>query len=882
MPFDVSGARKAGYSDAEIAGYLGESGEFDVDSARKSGYSDSEIVEHFSGPRQVEQKREETVGRLFKSFGTGVIADTLSWPVAGFDLIGNIADRAEGKTPPDREPADLRMRRAAGPLALPPGDEPSGALERGLRFMGGSAATMPLTYGLGKGVAATGGGKNLLTKMLEQTYRRPVASAASEAVGSMGAGIGGQVASELEPDSTVAQAIFELTGGVVAPMAMNSPAALATRGAIAVGRNIKNRFTNEAVISSRAGARLRELVSEEQLKRLDDLPPELAQNLTLGEQMRSPGLRGVEEAIALDDPDYVRTTLAKAQAKAKAAQDYLAGLTQVDSSPGQAINAKRQAGREAIQARLAAAKAAVEARAEVAGLKANMAVQAAGQRTDPEEIGKITRDIIDGEYEIGRKFEKEVHEKVNKTLPVAYDSFVASHNDEIARLSSVDADPSVIPGWARERVDAYLEDPSRTTGDLLALRRRFTDAARAEAGSEVPNRTRLTYLNKMQAALLNDLDAVPDSNAREAAAVSRELNDKFTRGAVGRLLGYEKTGEVSTIPEAALREVTRGLPEEVGVNIDQLLAAAPQAKPQVESFIINEFLDRAFVEGKFQHKQAITFLDDPKNKIMLKRFPHLMRRFTDAKDMQAEYEAAIESGKIAYKSMSDSWETALKAIQPLDYNQQLTSAMSARRGGEEQIAALRKELAFDEMAAQGLKADVIGEVMDRSVVSVTTDGIKLWDHGKLANNLLKYKTRLKAAGVTDEEMKRLTTIMSYLERIATPIGDKKVIGDIESRGLETGARIVGADIGKALPSAGGGSASLQRISIFSAEFKRRAQGWLKNMDKAQQEISEAVVDKEKFKQLYRAAPPPAGKKIRIFQPVPYNFSIGVGQTEGRE
>lgn len=46
MPFDVEGARKAGYTDAEIADHLGQQSRFDTAGARKSGYSDTEIITH--------------------------------------------------------------------------------------------------------------------------------------------------------------------------------------------------------------------------------------------------------------------------------------------------------------------------------------------------------------------------------------------------------------------------------------------------------------------------------------------------------------------------------------------------------------------------------------------------------------------------------------------------------------------------------------------------------------------------------------------------------------------------------------------------------------------------------------------------------------------
>lgn len=46
MAFDVEGARKAGYSEAEIAEFLGTQSNFDVKGAQKAGYSAQEIIKH--------------------------------------------------------------------------------------------------------------------------------------------------------------------------------------------------------------------------------------------------------------------------------------------------------------------------------------------------------------------------------------------------------------------------------------------------------------------------------------------------------------------------------------------------------------------------------------------------------------------------------------------------------------------------------------------------------------------------------------------------------------------------------------------------------------------------------------------------------------------
>ena len=49
MAFDVEGARKAGYTDAEIAAELAKSTGFDIGAARKAKYSDSEIIAELAG-----------------------------------------------------------------------------------------------------------------------------------------------------------------------------------------------------------------------------------------------------------------------------------------------------------------------------------------------------------------------------------------------------------------------------------------------------------------------------------------------------------------------------------------------------------------------------------------------------------------------------------------------------------------------------------------------------------------------------------------------------------------------------------------------------------------------------------------------------------------
>lgn len=55
MAFDVEGARKAGYSDAEIAEHLAKTAGFDLSGAKRSGYTDPEVIAHLSKRPSVAQ-----------------------------------------------------------------------------------------------------------------------------------------------------------------------------------------------------------------------------------------------------------------------------------------------------------------------------------------------------------------------------------------------------------------------------------------------------------------------------------------------------------------------------------------------------------------------------------------------------------------------------------------------------------------------------------------------------------------------------------------------------------------------------------------------------------------------------------------------------------
>ena len=63
MAFDVEGARKAGYSDGDIADYLATKKEFNIAGARKAGYDNSDIITHLVG-RPKKEPESRNVGAV--------------------------------------------------------------------------------------------------------------------------------------------------------------------------------------------------------------------------------------------------------------------------------------------------------------------------------------------------------------------------------------------------------------------------------------------------------------------------------------------------------------------------------------------------------------------------------------------------------------------------------------------------------------------------------------------------------------------------------------------------------------------------------------------------------------------------------------------------
>lgn len=191
--FDIEGAKKAGYSDAEIADHLAQQAGFDAAGARNAGYSDAEIIQHVYQPKKttLAQDVKQGAGNFAAGLlrGAGSIGATI---LAPYDYARDFVDRGGfGDKVSDKTLSGL----VTGEKKLSRNEQRRKDMDLALESMG--AETDSLGYGAGKltgeiaGTAGAGGAAaNVLTKVAPKVAQS--APALIEALRTGGMSAGGQ------------------------------------------------------------------------------------------------------------------------------------------------------------------------------------------------------------------------------------------------------------------------------------------------------------------------------------------------------------------------------------------------------------------------------------------------------------------------------------------------------------------------------------------------------------------------------------------------------------------------------------------------------------------------------------------------------------------
>ncbi len=273
MAFDTEAARKAGYTDAEIASHLAQRDGFDLSGAKKAGYSDGDVIAHLVGAGS---QPGAAVGQIPTTAPVAPPSDGNSRPAPDVGLV----DRAIGTG----EAALTMATGATGGALGMIGGTLKGLAEQILSGNFGTAEAAKLVE-----QSAQGGAQAL-------TYapRTPSGQSQAQAVG--------EVAQNLIPIAPVLPGLAPAAAGARSA----APAGVVARaGAEGLGRAVAGEAGAAAVSSGiDAGSRVAQLAAS----KATTLPRRALEAITRDDTRPTPGTRGSVNAAATDMATQRRAT----------------------------------------------------------------------------------------------------------------------------------------------------------------------------------------------------------------------------------------------------------------------------------------------------------------------------------------------------------------------------------------------------------------------------------------------------------------------------------------------------------------------------------------------------------------------------------------------
>ncbi|KKL10490.1 hypothetical protein LCGC14_2555310, partial [marine sediment metagenome] len=354
-----------------------------------------------------------------------------------------------------------------------------------------------------------------------------------------------------------------------------------------------------------------------------------------------------------------------------------------------------------------------------------------------------------------------------------------------------------------------------------------------------------------------------------AVAFSRDLNDRFTRGAVGKLLGSERAGGVA-VPEGLTLEVTVGARgARAREDTDALLEAVRRSgdeeamRGHIEGFLIDDFRRAAVEGGQVDVKAAQRWLKD--NQDVLARFPELRRSMERARVTGDELSAAERAANPKVSRAA----VFIKAPPGKEIERVINTA-KPKEAMEELVTLARTDTTGE--AEEGLKAAFLSFLLRRSEVAnqLTAVGarpgigdIPFVSGSRLTKAINDPEVFEAMKGLyTRQELGRIekirkTALVLDRARGASEAGEG-VIGDQPNELLSLLGRVGGAQIGRIIARFTGGG-TVQTPGILAAQTKKLMLAGVR--DPASALLAKAIDDEKMLNALLLPLDKPANVSI---------------------
>lgn len=820
---------------------------------------------------EARKRRDEQPG-VSTRFAAGAnvgIAKTLGAPVDLMNLLLSAfglgsEEPAGGSRSIQRAMAGADIRGKGG-LTVPPGQEEQlgragrvgevvGAAVVGGAGIAGAGARSATAAAMGARGATSIPGR-IAQDVAETAITRPGRFAAGEAAAATGAGLASFEASQRFPNSPGAQAIAEIAGGFT-PAGAVAAARGATRGAIAlsqrvpmvgpiVAKNVRNLIAGLTMKGGRRRAedRLRRAVEDpeaslERLGRTDVLP-----GLTPAQRAGDEGLLALERSVMESAPEL-------SMARQRQFADVNRTIRDSMNAPSQEVPTHQV--KEYLESLL-------DTRISIAAQKAEERLAELGTRATREDLNRIAREELNRARDAARAQETELYSAIpsNAKVPTtasqeAFQSFWLS----LPRAQRADMPPvakRLLDAGSGESPNQNFLGDETTIEELRGLQSALREQARIAGAAGKRNRARIS--GELADAINQDIaNAIGGPEVREAVdravSFSRDLNDRFTRGAVGKLLGSERTG-ASSVPEGLTLEVSVG---QRGARAreatDALLEAVRRSGDEesmrqlISEFLIDDFRRAAVSAGRVDVKAANRYLQE--NQDVLARFPETRRLMERAKTSGEEL---FEAERIVDPKVS---RAAVFVHAPPGQEIDRVMATSRPRQAMDELVAMANTDPSGK-AVEGLKAAFLNRLLRRSELTTTVDVTDTpFVSGQRLSRELEDPQVVESMQslFTREELKRIERIRQTalaLDRARNvQAAGEGVIGDMPGVVTSTLGRILSAQMGRMIASRTGGG-TVQTPGIMASQAQKLLRAGIQ--DPARRLLNDAIQDEDLFKAL---------------------------------
>lgn len=809
-----------------------------------------------AGPAEVRRNKgrvrplhpgEKIVGaRGFLPFANKDIAHTLGAPVDMTRWIVNqVLAGATPRIPGVIEPGDVALppNPVGGGQSIEnlfnaigietPSQPPKTLPEYAGRAVGQTMSALlpmaPLTR-LASGAKTVGGN---IAGQINRAMTTP-AGLTAELMAGAGAGAGEYVAAQ-HSEAPIARAMGSLAGGLTVGTATSAATRLMpTVMGIRLVRRAIFPFTT-AGGQIRAADRVQGL-SADSARAATALDQPTISNLTPAQRTDEPRLLALEQAVIETDPalteGFATRTRDAANQLREALEAPLAVVPQGDA-------------RKIMDSRRTYLFNLVDTRTQQALSLAQQKLSTIPPAMRTSAASRVVRDELEKALGAARATERELWEAIPMEVRVPTTNATNAYKQVISTLSRAQMDD--VPDVARQLLDP--DSNARLGGEdavleVWGLRSKLLEVSRNARAAGNRNQARIA--DTLASALWDDLQGLSkagDDSLNLALAYSKQLNERFTAGPIGRALGTERTGGQRVADELTLDYLMpSGLPGAVGAERLAAAVDTPETQRAVQQEIVNRFNTAAVREGRLNAQAASKFVNE--NADILDRYPDLRRDMRDAIMLQnraTRAEARSVSTRRSLTSPSQSYTAEfLNAPVNEEIDRIVRSADPASFAAE-----LSRQAARDSSGRMGqsLAAGTVDYLIRKAGSSIDPlTQADIISGSKILSMLSDRRTRAAVdAFLSPAQISNIEKIAGELQRIERSVASRPtaggIINDMPSSILDLMVRTVaarhGAQFGK-----GTSGASLLTAGFFS----QRAKNLLGNLtrDKAKQIITDAI------------------------------------------